>query len=196
MARVEGTGDAAVCVLCGGPRIAAGLGGEEAAAALKEEKRSLSTAHLASMATLIQGALAAIATAIGLLLHPATLVGKLVVFALAVVPLILAIGSRARATSARARAKEARGRAWQAAAQDAAGRVPSGISVTELARVLGVDSSHADRLLTSLAVEDKTRIDVGEDAEVRYTVAPEARAEVEADAVAEVDRSVGKEPIR
>jgi hypothetical protein len=43
--------------------------------------------------------------------------------------------------------------------------------------MLGVDEARADELLTSLAVQDRTRIDVGDDAEIRYSVTPEAEAE-------------------
>ena len=42
--------------------------------------------------------------------------------------------------------------------------------------MLGIDPAFAEKLLTSLAVHDRTRIDVGDDAEVVYSVAPDVMA--------------------
>ena len=48
------------------------------------------------------------------------------------------------------------------------------MTVAELATRLKIDPERADQLLTQLAVHDRTRIDVGEDAEVRYSIGPDA----------------------
>ncbi len=166
------------CAVCGGPRIPGNLGGETAVAALKEQRKLWTEARLASTATLIQAVLAAIATLIGLAVLPASVVGKVIVFAIAAFPLFLALRSRARAAAARARAKQAGERAWQAAAEDAAKR-RGGITASELAKTLGIDEADADRLLTSLAVHDRTRVDVDDDAEVRYSVGPSPRVRID-----------------
>jgi hypothetical protein len=173
VARIEGSGENAVCAVCGGPRINGNFGGETAANALKEKKKALSNARLASVATVVQATFAAIATLIGLAIMPASLVGKLIVFLIAATPILLAMRSRSRATKAREVAKNAGDRAWQAAAEDAAVHSKSGITVNALAKTLGIEQPQAEKLLTSLAVNDRTRIDVGDDAEVRYSVAPE-----------------------
>ena len=180
VARTEGVGPATVCAVCGGPRIPSGFGGEAATLALKEQKKLLGDARLASFATILQGMFAALATMIGLLVMPEALAGKLIVLAIAVVPLLLALRSRGRANAARAKAKDAGDRAWQAAAEDVARRAPSGVTVPGLAKTLQIEAPQADRLLTSLAVHDRTRIDVGDNAEVRYSVTPGAGARVSA----------------
>ena len=173
VARIEGSGIAAVCAMCGGPRIPSGFGGETATRALREQKKALANARAASVATVVQGIVASAVTLVALAIMPASMLGKVVLCALAIAPLVLAVRSRARAVKARAHAKAAGERAWQAAAEDAAARSASGITPAALAKTLGIEPEHADELLTSLAVHDRTRIDVGEDAEVRYSVGPD-----------------------
>ena len=46
------------------------------------------------------------------------------------------------------------------------------MTVAELAARLKVDEVKAEKLLSQLAVHDRTRIDVDDDAEIRYSVAP------------------------
>ena len=48
----------------------------------------------------------------------------------------------------------------------------TGVTVAELASRLKIDAVKAEKLLTQLAVHDRTRIDVDDDAEVRYSVSP------------------------
>jgi hypothetical protein len=185
IARIEGTGRSAVCAVCGGPRIPGGFGGQNAIAALREEKKHRSDARASSIATIVQGMFAAIAALIALAILPASLIGKVVVLAMALSPILLALRSRSRATKARALASAANERAWQAAAEEIAERSKQGVTAAELASKLGLPATEADRILTSLAVHDRTRVDVGDDAEVRYSVAPEidaqARARIAAD---------------
>ncbi|MBX3219597.1 MAG: hypothetical protein KF795_03690 [Labilithrix sp.] len=173
VARLEGAGLTAVCAMCGGPRVPANLGGDVARSALREQKKALANARAASIATVLQGGFSTLATLLGLALLPASLAGKLVVFALAIVPLVLAMRSRGRARAARESAARAGERAWQAAAEEAAARREGGVTAAELAKTLGVEAEHADKLLTALTVSDRTRIDVGDDAQVRYSVGPE-----------------------
>jgi hypothetical protein len=203
VARVDGSGAQAVCAVCGGPRIPGGYGGRKAIAALREQQGHIGAARLASFATMVQGIFATFVTLIGLAVHPQSLLAKGIVFAVAVVPLLLALRSRARATAERARAKDAGERAWQHAAEDAASRGADGITVPVLAETLGIDAKEADRLLTSLAVHERTRVDVGDDAEVRYSVAPEhqllasAESELESELADEPrDQAAAKEPTR
>jgi hypothetical protein len=159
--------------MCGGPRIPGGFGGETASNALREQKKALANARLASVATVIQGIFASAVTLIALAIMPASLVGKLVLLVLAIAPLVLAVRSRARATKAREHARAASERAWQAAAEAAAAHSKEGITPPALAKMLAIPPEHADELLTALAVQDRTRIDVGDDAEVRYSVGPD-----------------------
>ena len=181
VARIEGVGLAAVCAVCGGPRVPSNLGGDTTTNALREQKKALSNARTASVATVLQALFAAVATLVGLGLAPATIVGKVIVFAIAAVPLFLAMRSRGRATKAREQAKNASERAWHAAAEDAAARSKRGVTVAGLAKTLGIEPTHADRLLTELTVHDRTRIDVGDDAEVRYSAGSQVDDVLEAD---------------
>jgi hypothetical protein len=172
IARIEGTGLASVCAVCGGPRVPANFGGERAANALREQKKALAQTRLASVATVIQAVFAASATLVGLAVAPASIVGKAIVFAVALVPFLLAMRSRRHATKARENAAKAGERAWQAAAEDVATQAKEGVTVATLAKRLGIEPDRADKLLTALTVDERTRIDVGEDAEVRYSAAP------------------------
>ena len=172
VARIEGTGERAVCAVCGGPRIVANHGGEAARAALVEQRRQLEVARITSAVTLLQATFAVLVTLVALVVPPSTIVGAVAAFVLAAGPLLLALRSRSRAGRARAQAKDASARAWQAAAEDVAARRAGGITARELAKTLGLTIEEADRLLTALAVHDRTRVDVGDDAEVRYSAAP------------------------
>jgi hypothetical protein len=149
------------------------------------QKKALANARAASVATVLQALFAAVATLVGLALLPATIAGKVLVFAIAVAPLLLALRSRGRATAARATARGAGERAWQAAAEDAASRAERGVTVAGLAKTLEVEPEQAEKLLTSLAVHDRTRIDVGDDAEVRYSVAAGAGERAEGNMLTE-----------
>ena len=177
VARTLGQGQAAVCAVCGGPRIPHNHGGAAAATALKQQKLHLVAARVASITTVVQSIFAAIATLIGLGFAPGSLLAKVLVFGIALIPLVLALRSRSRALAARAKATEAGERAWQAAAEALAAGSARGVTATAVAKTLGLDETQADRLLTSLAVHDRTRVDVGDDAEVVYSVAPDRHLE-------------------
>jgi hypothetical protein len=187
VARVEGSGVNAVCAVCGGPRIPASFGGETASNALREQKTHTGKARLASVSTVVQALFAAVATMIALAVMPASIMGKVIAIAIALVPILLALRSRSRATTSRGKAKEAGERAWQAAAEDVAAQTRGGITAPALAKSLGIEPAYAAKLLTSLAVHDRTRVDVGDDAEVVYSVAPDALVRV-GDEAAETDR--------
>jgi hypothetical protein len=180
VARVEARGTGAllawVCAVCGGPRIPGGFGGVSATRTLKEAKAFLSAATRAKATAIGWGVLALLGT---LVVIAATakeaILATLVLAALAVVPAILALRARSRGEASKKAADEAEGNAWQAAAEDVARRAPDGITAEELANKLQIDVKRADRLLSELAVHERTRIDVGDDAEVRYSVTPQLR---------------------
>jgi hypothetical protein len=176
VARVEPRGEGKdlrwVCGVCGGPRIPGGRGGPAASTSLREARASLARAARSRASSWVWGLMAAFTTLVLVAAWPAALVAKIILFALAAGPAALAARSRARASKAAAAAGEAEARAWLAAAEDAAKTKPSGITAAELATELRIDPARAEKLLTELAVHDRTRIDVGDDAEVRYSVAP------------------------
>ena len=155
-----------LCGVCGGPRIEGNLGGEAAIEALKEQKKHLAAARIASITTVLQGMFA---TAVGLIMiavRPETTVAKMIFFVLAAVPLLLSFVSRTRASKARGRAKEANDRAMQAAAAEA---VRGGATAKEVAKKLRIAPSAAEQHLSAGMAADHVRVDVSdESAEVVY----------------------------
>ncbi|HSO38139.1 MAG TPA: hypothetical protein VLT33_36680 [Labilithrix sp.] len=176
VARVEPKGSGPklhwVCGVCGGPRMPHGLGGEAATSPLREARASEIRSKKARASVWAFGLMAAFFTLIALAAWPAALAWKLFFLAFAVTPTLLAMRARTRATAAKADAKEALDRAWLAAAEDVARSTKKGVTVAELASRLKIDPVAAEALLTQLAVHDRTRIDVDDDAEVRYSIGP------------------------
>jgi len=157
-----------------------GLGGEAALTPLREAKASETRATRFRASFWVFAVMATFFTLLALAAWPAALVWKLFFLALAAGPTALAVRARTRAGGANADAKEALDRAWLAAAEDVARNAKKGVTVAELASRLKIDPVRAEELLTRLAVHERTRIDVDDDADVRYSVGPE------------VDQGVGK----
>lgn len=177
-----------VCAICGGPRLPGGLGGEAAAKALREEKAARSAGTRGRAGAWALGLVAALFTAMVALAWPAALALKVVMTLVALAPALLAVRSGARVAGATRDADAAHERALLAAAQALAAAKPEGVTAKELGERLAIDEARADALLTQLAVHDQTRIDVGDDAEVRYSVGPEVRIETgEREALAEAE---------
>lgn len=173
VARINGKGRDSVCAVCEGPRIPNNLGGETAIAALQQQQTLLSKARLGSIATVAQGILASIIALVGISVHPSR-VGTVLVAILAGLPLLWSLRTRAKAKQTRQAAKAAGDSAWEAAAEALA---HGGITAHALATRLALPEPEADRLLTSLAAHDRTRIDVGDDAEVVYSTEDAAIAD-------------------
>lgn len=170
------------CGVCGGPRVPTGAGGPDAAQPLREAKASLSRSRRARASTVAFALQAAIFTLLTLSLWPAAIVLKLLLLAASVAPLILAVRARGRAAEAQEGAREAEERAWLAAAEEITKQAKQGVTVPELARRLEIEPAQADALLTRLTVHDRTRIDVGDDAEVRYSVTSDDAPRLRVDA--------------
>ncbi len=178
IARVEPKGAGAnltwVCGVCAGPRMPGGLGGEAAATPLREAKASLSLATRLRLSYRLF-AFASILSTLGLIagiLGGASLFIGIVAVA-AAMQTMLALRQRSKALRATADANEALDRAWLAATEQVASHSKNGVTVAELASRLKVDAVKAEKLLTQLAVHDRTRIDVDDDAEIRYSVTPD-----------------------
>ncbi len=174
VARVEPKGSGPklhwVCGVCGGPRMPHGLGGEAATSPLREARASEIRSKKARASVWAFGLMAAFFTLVALAAWPAALAWKLFFLAFAVTPMLLAMRARNRSKTSRADAAEALDRAWLAAAEDVAKSTKQGVTVAELAARLKIDPVRAETLLTKLAVQDGTRIDVDDDAEVRYSI--------------------------
>ena len=195
IARVEPQGSGAnvrwVCGVCGGPRMPHGLGGEAATSPLREARASEVRSKKARASVWAFALMATFFTLIALAAWPAALAWKLFFLAFAVTPAVLAMRARTRSLTAKADAAEALDRAWLAAAEDVARSAKSGVTVAELASRLKIDAAHAEALLTQLAVHDRTRIDVDDDAEIRYSIGgtePSGAGRVRVDAAGSEDQ--------
>ncbi len=176
VARIEGKGPGVwVCAVCGGPRMPGGLGGSAAVKALAEERAAHAEATKKRLGAWAWGVFAVVATLAVALAWPAALVGKILALAIAIGPALLAVRAGGAVAKSAKEADEAHERALLAAAQALAAAKEGGITAAELGARLEMPEERADALLTQLAVHDRTRIDVGDDAEVRYSVAPEIR---------------------
>jgi hypothetical protein len=162
------------CAVCGGPRIHGGFGGDAAASALREAKTHLGAAarSKALLIAFVFGTLMSLLFTSGIWLATGSLVARLVTFMTTAAIAFLATRSFSRAKSSTEKADEARERAMLAAAEDVAKHRVDGVTAEELGKALAIEPTRADKLLTELAVHERTRIDVGDDAEVRYSVAP------------------------
>jgi len=111
--------------------------------------------------------------------------GAIVAAALAVTLAALALSQRARAAAlARTSRAEADAAAMRVAEAVLRAR-GSELTAGDLGRVMRVDASDAERLLTALAAGDRVRVDVADDAELRWSTAtPPVLAEAGADAEA------------
>jgi hypothetical protein len=151
-----------------------GLGGEAAAQPLREARASQRRALRGRASFWAFTVIALFFTLVAVAAWPvAALLSHLILLAMAMAPTLLAVRARSRAHHADADASEALERAWLAAAEDVTSHAKNGVTVAELASRLTIDATRAEKLLTELAVHDRTRIDVDDDAEVRYSIASE-----------------------
>jgi hypothetical protein len=153
--------------------MAGGVGGEAALSPLREAKASQRLATRARALSWMFGSIAAFMTLVTLAAWSIEgFAAKIILLTLAAIPTLMAVRSRARASRATAEGEEAIDRAMMAAAEDVASQSKKGVTVAELAARLKIDAVKAEKLLSQLAVHDRTRIDVDDDAEVRYSVTP------------------------
>jgi hypothetical protein len=151
-----------------------GVGGEGAAGPLREARASQRRALRGRASFWAFTVISLFFTLVAVAAWPvAGLLSHLILLAMATAPTLVAVRARARANHADADAGEALDRAWLAAAEEVTSQAKKGVTVAELATRLKIDAVKAEKLLTELAVHDRTRIDVDDDAEVRYSIAPE-----------------------
>lgn len=151
-----------------------GAGGEASASPLREAKASFGLATRARAVSWVFGIIATFMTLVTLAgFSHVGIVAKIIFLALAIAPTLMAVRARSKAARATASGAEAVDRAMLAAAEKLAAQAKKGVTVAELATLLKIDAVKAEHLLTQLAVHDRTRIDVDDDAEVRYSVTPE-----------------------
>jgi hypothetical protein len=83
---------------------------------------------------------------------------------------VLALVARGQAAKRGEASRAALDRAWAAAAEAMVRARGGSTTSDELARLLRVPQGDAEAILTTLSVNDRARIDVGDDAELRYRV--------------------------
>jgi hypothetical protein len=157
------------CAVCGGPRAPGGLGGEVGARHAREARTHFRAASRAAVASFAFGAAALLVAAVATIAWPAALAGKLAWLAVTLAPALFAVRSRTRVGPARASALASVKAAHLAAAKEAAEASDVGATAKELATRLGVTEPEAEALLVELSAADVgARIDVDDDAEVRF----------------------------
>ena len=165
--------------MCGGPRVPGGFGGDESKNALREAKTLFGGATRAKARSIAWSILAVLAALVVMAASAKEVfLATLALSLMAIVPAILGLRANGQAKKRKENGDAALDRAWLAAAEEIAAKHRNGVTAKELGKTLQIDEARADKLLTQLAVHDKTRIDVGEDAEVRYSVGPDVFARV------------------
>lgn len=155
-----------VCAVCGGPRVE--VVGLDAAARRDAERALVRAWALGRMSPWPW--IAALLLVVPLSLTVAWALGSAAGAASAVALVITAIAAgTARARRARARRSDAIEEAWTRITAALLER-DGAMTARGLAARLDVDDARADRLLSSLAVHDRVRVDVADDAELVYRV--------------------------
>ena len=179
-----------VCGACGGPQVPADMPSLARSYAelpwLVRARRARAMALGWRAAGVMLALTAVLGLSVGALLFLVALVAHvagIVVggFGLVALGLGLAAFARARARDAEVRAEL--DEAWRRVAAEVvtagAGAV---ITASELARIMRTDEGHAEKLLSALSVDNRVRVELGDDAELRYASAeddaasPDARA--------------------
>ena len=158
------------CGVCGGARVLGLAGPPDATtvAGLVGARQARAAAfgwRVAVVALLVtSGMVLAVAALIALASRTAGLVLAAVGIAFAVLALSLR-GRRARALAAAARDLDA---AYAGAAETIARARGGSLTAADLARVMKIDEPTAEAILTSLSVQSRVRVDVGDDAQLQY----------------------------
>ena len=163
-----------VCSACGGPRLPVGVSSTAANASLKEAQTAQLFARRLRVSALFLSLATLFITLFGLAVAPGGAVARVILLAAELAPLFLALRARRRANRISKKADEAIERAWLAASEDIAKEQKTGVTVAELAARLKVEPARAEALLTELTVHDRTRIDVDDEAEIRYSAGSES----------------------
>ena len=163
-----------VCGACGGPRVPASDGrvvSERATSELVRANSARKQAFVARLAAIGLALTGTLTAALGLLLTLASTVVGLMILATAAALLVASvmIGARSRRQSEQARRLTFE--AWESIAEKVVELHGGTLTGPELAKKLHTTEADVERMMSFLSVDDRVRIDVGPDAEVRYTTA-------------------------
>ena len=162
-----------VCAVCGGPRIPV----KDERAHSQGEKESLRRAHLAAkrafgwrIAGTGLGLTGAIVAAIGLIFTGAHAVVGLIILGIALAFIVFAMRFAANARRELTNAKLAAFAAWGMVGE-ALLRLNGGqLTAKEIAAMMQTTEGDAERMMTILSADSRVRVDLGDDAELRYRV--------------------------
>lgn len=173
-----------VCASCGGPRMPAGLGSRGSSKELAKAKAAdgratrrmagaMGLAGLALVSLFLMVTIAAVAP-------EGAFVAKIV--AMIVTGMLALVATRGffGARKARGEGDAAIERAWLSAAEEVARRSRT-LTAEDLSARLGIEVPRAEHLLSELSVHGRTRVDIGEDAEIRYSAPADASLDDEID---------------
>jgi ribosomal protein S27AE len=165
-----------VCGVCGGPRVPV----KDARAHSAKERDLLGAADHARksafgfrMLATGLGLVGTLVAALGTVLATLSIAVGVVLASAAIVMFVLAVMYGRRAKRKVDDATRSALGAWEAVAEALLRLHGGDLSSKEMARLLGTNEAEAERVMTVLAVDDRVRVDVGKDAELRYRV-PEA----------------------
>ncbi len=170
LARVDKDDDLRwVCGVCGGPRVPAKVKiGEDGNAALRDaakSRRSASGWRVASWALGFGAAMALVAAIV--VGFGSVLVGGGLVLAGVLMAIVSATFSRS-ARSARLRARADVDRAWEHAIGALLEAGTTNATAKSIAKTLGVTEAEVEVALSTLSAQGRTRVDIGNDADLVY----------------------------
>ena len=161
-----------VCAVCGGPRIPV----KDERAHSQGEKESLRSAHLAAkrafgwrMAATGLGLTGAIVAALGLIFTGAHAVVGLFILGVALAFIVFAMRFAASARRELTSAKLGVFAAWGMVGE-ALLRLNGQLTAKEIAALMQTTEGDAERMMTVLSADSRVRVDLGDDADLRYRV--------------------------
>ncbi|MDB4993170.1 MAG: hypothetical protein JWM74_602 [Myxococcaceae bacterium] len=164
------------CGVCGGPRVpvkdARGHSAKEKKLLVAADHARKSAFGFRMLATGL-GLTGTLVAALSAALVTLSVAVGVVLAAAAVILFVLTVKYARRARKSIEDAKRGAFEAWETVAETVLRLHGGNVSTSELAALLGTNEAETERVMTVLSVDDRVRVDVGKDAELRYRV-PEA----------------------
>jgi hypothetical protein len=171
------------CGVCGGPVIPAAdverTNRELASLVRAQRARGMAVGWMA--AALVFAGIGAMALGLTALVAASAHAAGALFGVVAVVAIGVAVASRARAGVRNREAREAVDEAWQRVAGDLLRARGDSLTAAEMSRAMQTDEAHAEAMLAGLSATGRARVDVRDDAELTYRVAPDAPESAEPD---------------
>jgi len=188
--------------VCGGPRVPADVAGlarsDAELASLVRAKRLRAMAFGWTAAALMLALSAMMALGLAGLLALVARLPALLMGALGAGAAALALGMRGRAKKRDAEAQGALELAWESVADEVLRARGRDVTAKELAALMRTDEARAERMLASLAAKDRARVEIDEDAELRYApqlrIADDAGATEDARSPEDADERAPEQP--